>query len=114
MFNSPERNPNFINKKLKYEDTLEQFNDDTKIKAIFPGDLKMYNIKDQCQQIFGPESDACEQNLDVECRVLWCKADTRDQQDSSDSIQCVTTNTKWADGTPCGISEPTVICHILY
>ena len=23
----------------------------------------MYDIKDQCQQIFGPESDACEQNL---------------------------------------------------
>lgn len=103
MFNLPEKNPNFLDKELKYEDTLEQFNDKTKIQASFPGE--MYEVKRQCQQIFGLESDSCEQNLDSECSVLWCKADRIEQMHG---IFCVTTSTKWADGTPCGVNEPTV------
>ena len=43
--------------------TKDAFKEETKIKAIFPGDLQMYEIKNQCQQIFGPESEACDQNL---------------------------------------------------
>ena len=47
---------------------------------------------------------------DDECKVLWCKADDHYQNDYS--MQCVTTNTKWADGTPCGTSEPTVVIFL--
>lgn len=36
---------------------------------------------------------------------MWCKADNSYNLDD-DLIQCVTTNTKWADGTPCGLNEP--------
>ena len=43
---------------------------------------------------------------DADCKVLWCKADYRGMHDAG--IQCVTTNTKWADGTPCGVYEPGV------
>jgi hypothetical protein len=105
MFNLPEKNPNFLAKQLKYEDTLEQFDDKTISRATLPGDLQMYEVKRQCQQIFGLESDSCEQNLDSECSVLWCKADRTEQMEG---ILCVTTSTKWADGTPCGIHESTV------
>ena len=46
---------------------------------------------------------------DDDCKVLWCKADSRDSRDPNESAnQCVTTYTKWADGTPCGLTEPTV------
>ena len=39
-----------------------------------------------------------------DCKVLWCKADNSYNSDE-EIIQCVTTNTKWADGTPCGLDE---------
>ena len=42
---------------------FEQFDDEIKLKSIFPGDLQTYTLKHQCQQIFGSESDSCEQNL---------------------------------------------------
>lgn len=64
MFNVPDqRSGNYFNKTLAYQDTLEQFNDEIRLNAIFPGDLESYNLKQQCQQIFGPESDSCEHNL---------------------------------------------------
>ena len=53
IFNIPDKTPNQIS----------HFSDETKHKAIYPGDLQMYEIKYQCKHIFGPESDSCEQNL---------------------------------------------------
>ncbi len=35
---------------------------------------------------------------------MLCKADNKNREDD-DVIQCVTTNTKWADGTPCGLHD---------
>lgn len=63
MFNTPDMNENYFNKTLYYQDTLEQFNDETRLNAVFPGDLQSYNLKHQCKQIFGPESDSCEHNI---------------------------------------------------
>jgi hypothetical protein len=59
MFNLPENSKNNLN----FLEPLEQFTDEIKLKSIFPGDLQTYTLKHQCQQIFGPESDSCEQNL---------------------------------------------------
>jgi len=61
MFNVPE----------KIANSVEHFKEETKVKAIFPGDLQMYAIKNQCQQIFGPESDACEQSLVSFCSLSF-------------------------------------------
>jgi hypothetical protein len=36
-----------------------------------------------------------------ECQVLWCKM--TDLMSTEHESQCVTTNIKWVDGTPCGI-----------
>lgn len=63
LFNVPEKNPNFFNRSLKFEDITEQFDERTILNALYPGSLQVYEIKHQCQQIFGPRSDACEQNL---------------------------------------------------
>ena len=63
LFNIPERRMNEFNKQFNFEDTLEQFNDEIKLKATFPGELQSYELKDQCQHIFGPESDVCDHNL---------------------------------------------------
>ena len=48
----------------------------------------------------------------MDCKVLWCKADYRVIENAA--IQCVTTNTKWADGTACGIFEPGVLNNYLF
>ena len=63
MFNTPEKGLSDRIKKYEYQDTLEQFSDEIKLKATFPGDLQHYKLKHQCQQIFGPESDVCDHNL---------------------------------------------------
>ena len=63
MFNLPENNRNNFEKNLKFTEPFEQFDDEIKLKSIFPGDLQTYTLKQQCQQIFGSESDACQQNL---------------------------------------------------
>ena len=60
MFNIPEKSLNPIG----------HFKEETNVNAIFPGGLEMYEIKNQCQQIFGPESEACEQNL-VSKKKKW-------------------------------------------
>jgi hypothetical protein len=62
MFNVPKRNSDTV----EIEDTLEQFNDEIKFKATYPGELQAYELKNQCQQIFGPESDVCDHNLVTE------------------------------------------------
>lgn len=56
---------------MKFDHTFEQFNDELRERAQFPGSLQMYDIKYQCQQIFGPESSACEQNLVYMSRFLF-------------------------------------------
>lgn len=63
LFNIPQRKMNIYNSQFNFEDTLEQFNDEIKLKATFPGKLQSYDLKDQCQHIFGPESDVCDHNL---------------------------------------------------
>ena len=101
LFDLPVMNPNYVSKSMQFDDIREQFDDDARGKAIFPGE--MYDLSQQCKHIFGPESDACPQNLDYDCKVLWCKADASDTLDPES--HCVTTNTKWADGTPCALYE---------
>lgn len=39
---------------------------------------------------------------DDDCKILWCKLY---DLYSDVAVHCVTTNTKWADGTACGLSE---------
>ncbi len=63
VFNVPEKKINYENKTMNFHDTLEQFSDEIRLKATFPGDLQPYKLKHQCQQIFGPESDVCDHNL---------------------------------------------------
>jgi hypothetical protein len=59
LFNRPERSVNFLNMNLTYDESFEQFAELTKYHAIYPGE-QLYEIKTQCQQIFGPESEACD------------------------------------------------------
>jgi hypothetical protein len=64
LFNVPDKSPNFANRTLlSFDDTNEQFDERTILNALYPGSLQAYEIKHQCQQIFGPRSDACEQHL---------------------------------------------------
>jgi hypothetical protein len=60
MFNMPEKSLNPIG----------HFKEKINVNAIFPGGLEMYEIKNQCQQIFGPESEACEQNLVSKIKLI--------------------------------------------
>jgi hypothetical protein len=46
-----------------------------------------------------------------DCQILWCKVQALEQADPT--IQCVTSNTKWADGTRCGISGPNVCIYFI-
>ena len=100
MFNVPESIYNSW--EISFEDTFEQFSEELKLKASFPGELMLYNLKNQCQQIFGYESDICPNNLEDDCRVLWCTAEPKMYG------SCASAITKWADGTPCGLREPYV------
>lgn len=52
-----------MNKSLTFEEITDQFDDNTVVNSNFPANFLRYEIKNQCQQIFGPESDACEQHL---------------------------------------------------
>ncbi|XP_029768755.1 A disintegrin and metalloproteinase with thrombospondin motifs 8 [Terrapene carolina triunguis] len=63
-----------------------------------PGQLAMYDLDRQCQQIFGKEFRHCPNTTDEDiCAQLWCRMDTREPL-------CHTKNGSlpWADGTPCG------------
>ncbi|XP_032658306.1 A disintegrin and metalloproteinase with thrombospondin motifs 8 [Chelonoidis abingdonii] len=63
-----------------------------------PGQLAMYDLDRQCQQIFGKEFRHCPNTTDEDiCAQLWCRIDTREPL-------CHTKNGSlpWADGTPCG------------
>ena len=61
MFNVPDSIYN--NWDISFDDNFEQFSEELKLKASFPGELMLYNLKNQCQQIFGHESDICPNNL---------------------------------------------------
>ncbi|XP_030394437.1 A disintegrin and metalloproteinase with thrombospondin motifs 8 [Gopherus evgoodei] len=66
-----------------------------------PGQLAMYNLDRQCQQIFGKEFRHCPNTTDEDiCAQLWCRIDTREPL-------CHTKNGSlpWADGTPCGVGR---------
>lgn len=63
LFNEPVKKKNADDNAYRFEDTLEQFSDVIKLKATFPGELQAYELKHQCQQVFGPESDVCDHNL---------------------------------------------------
>ncbi|KAL7981535.1 hypothetical protein Chor_005623 [Crotalus horridus] len=63
-----------------------------------PGKISLYNLDQQCQQIFGKEFRHCPNaTQEVICSQLWCKLETGEQL-------CHTKNGSlpWADGTPCG------------
>ncbi|RNA19970.1 A disintegrin and metallo ase with thrombospondin motifs 20, partial [Brachionus plicatilis] len=97
LFNIPSYSKSILNSSLNFENTLEQFDDNMIKSARYPGYNNFYSLKNQCQQIFGIKSDKCDHNPEEDCKILWCKADSP----KSNAYQCVTTNTKWADGTPC-------------
>uniref|UniRef100_A0A8C5K450 ADAM metallopeptidase with thrombospondin type 1 motif 8 n=1 Tax=Jaculus jaculus TaxID=51337 RepID=A0A8C5K450_JACJA len=63
-----------------------------------PGHHNLYELDQQCKQIFGPGFRHCP-NTSVQdiCAQLWCRTD-------SDEPICHTKNGSlpWADGTPCG------------
>nr|XP_048683506.1 A disintegrin and metalloproteinase with thrombospondin motifs 8 [Caretta caretta] len=66
-----------------------------------PGQLSMYDLDRQCQQIFGKEFRHCPNTTDEDiCAQLWCRMDTREPL-------CHTKNGSlpWADGTPCGVGR---------
>ncbi|XP_074833235.1 A disintegrin and metalloproteinase with thrombospondin motifs 8 isoform X2 [Carettochelys insculpta] len=63
-----------------------------------PGQLALYDLDRQCQQIFGKEFRHCPNTTDEDiCAQLWCRMDTKEPL-------CHTKNGSlpWADGTPCG------------
>lgn len=64
-----------------------------------PGHSTLYELDQQCKQIFGPDFRHCP-NTSVEdiCVQLWCR-----HRDSDEPV-CHTKNGSllWADGTPCG------------
>jgi hypothetical protein len=63
MFNVPDSTNNFLNRTLTFENTYEQFFNEI-VDNKFPGmDQQRYHLKDQCQQSFGANSDACDQNF---------------------------------------------------
>ena len=57
MFNVPDSIYN--HRDISFDDNFEQFSQELKLKASFPGELTLYNLKNQCQQIFGHGSDIC-------------------------------------------------------
>ncbi|XP_054853798.1 A disintegrin and metalloproteinase with thrombospondin motifs 8 [Eublepharis macularius] len=63
-----------------------------------PGQVPLYNLDQQCQQIFGKEFRHCPNTTHEDiCSQLWCKLETGERL-------CHTKNGSlpWADGTPCG------------
>uniref|UniRef100_A0A8D0G7I3 ADAM metallopeptidase with thrombospondin type 1 motif 8 n=1 Tax=Sphenodon punctatus TaxID=8508 RepID=A0A8D0G7I3_SPHPU len=63
-----------------------------------PGQVPLYDLNRQCQQIFGKEFRHCPNTTEEDiCSQLWCKTETAEPL-------CHTKNGSlpWADGTPCG------------
>ncbi|XP_039190468.1 A disintegrin and metalloproteinase with thrombospondin motifs 8 [Crotalus tigris] len=72
-----------------------------------PGKISLYNLDQQCQQIFGKEFRHCPNaTQEVICSQLWCKLETGEQL-------CHTKNGSlpWADGTPCGPGKMCLDSH---
>nr|XP_060643528.1 A disintegrin and metalloproteinase with thrombospondin motifs 8 [Anolis sagrei ordinatus] len=66
-----------------------------------PGQVALYNLDRQCQQIFGKEFQHCPNASQEDiCSQLWCKMETGERL-------CHTKNGSlpWADGTPCGAEK---------
>nr|XP_003223216.1 PREDICTED: A disintegrin and metalloproteinase with thrombospondin motifs 8 [Anolis carolinensis] len=66
-----------------------------------PGQVALYNLDRQCQQIFGKEFQHCPNASQEDiCSQLWCKLDAGERL-------CHTKNGSlpWADGTPCGAGK---------
>uniref|UniRef100_A0A7M4DZI5 ADAM metallopeptidase with thrombospondin type 1 motif 8 n=1 Tax=Crocodylus porosus TaxID=8502 RepID=A0A7M4DZI5_CROPO len=63
-----------------------------------PGQVSIYSLDRQCQQIFGKEFRHCPNTTEEDvCAQLWCRMETGEPL-------CHTKNGSlpWADGTPCG------------
>uniref|UniRef100_A0A8C8SZG2 ADAM metallopeptidase with thrombospondin type 1 motif 8 n=1 Tax=Pelusios castaneus TaxID=367368 RepID=A0A8C8SZG2_9SAUR len=77
-----------------------------------PGQLAMYDLDGQCQQIFGKEFQHCPNTTEEDiCAQLWCRMDTKERL-------CHTKNGSlpWADGTPCGEGKAFcngILCNVL-
>ncbi|XP_013922506.1 PREDICTED: A disintegrin and metalloproteinase with thrombospondin motifs 8-like [Thamnophis sirtalis] len=72
-----------------------------------PGQIPMYNLDQQCQQIFGKEFEHCPNATQEDvCSQLWCKLENGEQL-------CHTKNGSlpWADGTPCGPGKMCLESH---
>ncbi|XP_060107206.1 A disintegrin and metalloproteinase with thrombospondin motifs 8 [Heteronotia binoei] len=66
-----------------------------------PGQVPLYNLDHQCQQIFGKEFRHCPNTTHEDiCSQLWCKVEAGEHL-------CHTKNGSlpWADGTPCGAGK---------
>nr|XP_028563923.1 A disintegrin and metalloproteinase with thrombospondin motifs 8 [Podarcis muralis] len=66
-----------------------------------PGQVPLYNLDHQCQQIFGKEFRHCPNTTQEDiCSQLWCKLEAGERL-------CHTRNGSlpWADGTPCGAEK---------
>ncbi|XP_042327049.1 A disintegrin and metalloproteinase with thrombospondin motifs 8 [Sceloporus undulatus] len=66
-----------------------------------PGQVPLYNLDRQCQQIFGKEFQHCPNASQEDiCSQLWCKLESGERL-------CHTKNGSlpWADGTPCGAGK---------
>ncbi|KAH0623268.1 hypothetical protein JD844_031378 [Phrynosoma platyrhinos] len=66
-----------------------------------PGQMPLYNLDRQCQQIFGKEFQHCPNASQEDiCSQLWCKLEAGERL-------CHTKNGSlpWADGTPCGAGK---------
>uniref|UniRef100_A0A670YYJ2 ADAM metallopeptidase with thrombospondin type 1 motif 8 n=1 Tax=Pseudonaja textilis TaxID=8673 RepID=A0A670YYJ2_PSETE len=72
-----------------------------------PGQIPLYNLDQQCQQIFGKDFQHCPNATQEDvCSQLWCKLETGEQL-------CHTKNGSlpWADGTPCGPGKMCLESH---
>ncbi|XP_020647584.3 A disintegrin and metalloproteinase with thrombospondin motifs 8 [Pogona vitticeps] len=66
-----------------------------------PGQVSLYSLDHQCQQIFGQEFQHCPNATHEDlCSQLWCKLEAGERL-------CHTKNGSlpWADGTPCGAGK---------
>lgn len=74
-----------------------------------PGQVPLYDLDHQCQQIFGKEFRHCPNTTHEDiCSQLWCKLEAGERL-------CHTKNGSlpWADGTPCGAGKMCLDGHCM-
>ncbi|XP_044295490.1 A disintegrin and metalloproteinase with thrombospondin motifs 8 [Varanus komodoensis] len=80
---------------------LDEPADSIPLPTDLPGQMPLYSLDHQCQQIFGKEFRHCPNATEKDvCSQLWCKLEAGERL-------CHTKNGSlpWADGTPCGMGK---------